>query len=46
VDPGLDENHAVLGVHILAVEGEMLVDSDGLLHEVEEIFGDFRGEVY
>lgn len=30
VDPGLDENEAVLGVLVLAVALEVLADSDGL----------------
>lgn len=32
MNSSLDQDHAVLGVHVLSVEREVLVDSDGLLH--------------
>lgn len=45
VNSSLDQNHAVLGVHVLSVERKVLVDGDCLFHEVEEIFRDLWGEV-
>lgn len=45
MDPGLDEDHAELGVHVLAVDGEVLVDGNGLFDEVVQVLGNLRGEV-
>lgn len=45
MNPGLDENHAELGVHVLAVDGQVLVDGDGLFDEVVQVLGNLRGEV-
>lgn len=46
VDARLDQNHAVLGVLVLAVALQMLADSDGLLDQVVQILGDFGSKTY
>lgn len=46
VDAGLDENHAVLAVLVLAVALQVLAHRDGLFDQVVQVFGDFRGQTY
>lgn len=45
VDSRFNEDHAEFRVHVFSVEGEVLVNGNCLLHQVVEIFGDFRCEV-
>lgn len=45
MNSSLNEQHSEFRIHIFAIQGKVLVDSDGLLHEVVEILWVFGRQV-